>query len=193
MKKAVIVFHSVCGNDYLLATRFQSALSQTGMDVTLLRVSDPAWVEKPDLSEQVRVNLRAMRQVSEASAKDLLEADLIVMGSPTYFGNVSAPMKTFMDSTGGLWFQGKLAGKKFVAFTSAGNTEGGGDLCLQSLHTYAKYMGMLTIPVPVNLLPGESLPALGVIHYSSGKYAETLDGRIARFIDALSTYVKAIV
>ena len=175
--KAVIVFHSVCGNDYLVAKAFYQALKARGVDTGLFRVFDASWVEKPDLSVKAKQVVQAMRSLPEAEPQVLLDADLVIMGSPTYFGNVSAQMKAFMDATGCFWVQGKLSGKKFAAFTSAGNAEGGGDLCLQALHTYGKYMGMLSVPLPVKTLPGENLPALGVIHYSNGKYGEELDGK----------------
>ncbi len=180
--KAVIVFHSVCGNDYLIAKAFETGLKAEGHHAGLFRVADADWVEKPDTSSQAKNVLAAMRQVPEAAPSVLLEADLIIMGSPTYFGNVSAEMKTFMDQTGGLWIQAKLAGKKFFAFTSAGNTEGGGALCLQTLHTYAHYMGMHSISMPVNICPGENVSALGIIQYSNGKYAEALQPGIERMV-----------
>ncbi len=193
MKKAVIVFHSVCGNDYLVALKFSESFMSLGFDVAFYRVSDQTWVEKPDLSDMAKGHVRAMRALPEATPGVLESADIIIMGSPTYFGNVSAPMKAFMDATGGLWFKGKLAGKKFVAFTSAGNPEGGGMLTLQALHTYGLYMGMHSVPLPVNTLPGENLPSLGVIHYSNGKYAEVLDEKTKRTIEAFCEIIKLFV
>lgn len=192
MKKAVIVFHSVCANDYLVALKFKEALSSSGIDVALYRVFDPLWVEKPDIPDAARNNVRAMRALPEATPAVLESADMVVLGSPTYFGNVSAPMKAFMDSTGGLWVKGKLAGKKCAVFTSAGNTEGGGALCLQALQTYAHYMGMLSIPVPVTVLPGENVSALGIIHYSQGKYGEVLDQKTQRMVDAFCAFFKDV-
>ncbi len=188
--KIAIVFHSVCGNDHLVAKKFCDELQRLGAGASLYRVHDPSWKEMPDLSSAVRDNLRAMRALPEATPQALLDADLVIMGSPTYFGNVSAPMKTFMDSTGGLWVKGQLEGKMFAAFTSAGNPEGGGDLCLQALHTYAKYMGMLSVPLPVTAVAGVNTPALGVIHYSAGKYAEILDQGTARLISAFSSFLR---
>lgn len=182
--KTVIIFHSVCGNDYLVARAFQQGMKARGSDVLLLRVPDAIWVEKPDLSPKARENVLAMRALPEASPQAISDADLVIMGSPTYFGNVSAQMKAFMDSTGGLWVKAAAAGKKFAAFTSAGNPEGGGDLCLQALHTYAKYMGMLSVPVRVTAVPGQNVPVLGVIHYSNGKYGEELDAKTAQLVDA---------
>ncbi len=188
--KVVIVFHSVTGNGHLLARKFRDELQQPGTEVALLRVPDPLWKEMPDLSSVARDNLRAMRDLPEATSQALTDAELIIMGAPTYFGNVSAPMKAFMDSTGGLWVKGLLAGKRFAAFTSAGNAEGGGDLCLQALHTYAKYMGMLSVPLPVTAVPGVNTPALGVVHYSAGKSAETLDTGTARIISGFSSFLR---
>jgi NAD(P)H dehydrogenase (quinone) len=182
--RIVTVIHSVCGNTYLVAKAFQEEFLKAGREVSLLRVADPSWTEKPDLSDKAREVLSAMRALPEAKPVDLLSADMILMGSPTYFGNVSAQMKAFMDSTGGVWFKGQLVGKKFAAFASAGNTEGGGDLCLAALHTYAKYMGMFCAPLPVTTLPGENVNALGIIQYSNGKYAETLDPKTRRIVSA---------
>ncbi len=191
--KAVIVFHSVCGNDYVVARAFYHKLKTQGVDTRLFRVSDSSWVEKPDLSVKARENIHALRALPEATPDVLLDADLIIMGSPTYFGNVSAQMKAFMDATGGLWFHGKLAGRKFAAFTSAGNPEGGGDLCLQALHTYGRYMGMLPIPVPVAAVMGEQAPALGVIQYSNSKYAEEIDIKTQRVIDGFCNFLVKVL
>lgn len=180
--KIVIVIHSVSGNTCLVGKAFQEEFLKAGHDVSLLRVSDPSWVEKLDISDKAREVLLAMVALPKARPQDLLDADMILMGSPTYFGNVTAQMKAFMDSTGGLWFKGQLVGKKFAAFVSAGNTEGGGDLCLAALHTYAKYMGMFSAPLPVTTLPGENVNSLGVIQYGNGKYAEILDAKTSKIV-----------
>ena len=180
--KVAIVFHSVCGNTYLMARAFEEALRAQGHKVSLYRVADPDWAAKPDVPQKTEENLKVMMTLPQATPESLVDANLILLGSPTYFGNVTAEMKAFMDSTGGLWFHGKLAGKACAAFVSAGNTEGGGDLCLQVIHTYAKYMGMISFSVPVTLVSGENWPALGIIQYSNGKHAEALDPRTERAI-----------
>ncbi|MBF0485192.1 MAG: NAD(P)H-dependent oxidoreductase [Candidatus Omnitrophica bacterium] len=193
MKKIAIVFHSLSGNSYSVAKSFEEAFKALGQEVGLYRVPDPAWVMKPDVPEASRKLLEAMLLVPLARPEVLLDADMILMGSPTYFGNVSSPMKAFMDQTGGLWFQGKLVGKKFAAFTSAGNTEGGADLCLQALGIYAQYMGMICFPMPVNILPGKDVNALGVIHYSAGKYSTGLDKKVLDQINNFSKWVVSIL
>ena len=179
----VIVFHSVCGNTFSMAKVFERTLMNLGHSVSLRRVSDPDWVEKAGIPDPVRDSLRVMRNIPEAKPEDLLQANMVLMGSPVYFGNVSAELKAFMDSTGGLWFHGKLEGKKFAAFVSAGNTDGGGDLALQALHTYGAYMGMLLLPLPRRLSPGENTNAFGVIQYSNGESPEVLDDRTVHLIE----------
>jgi NAD(P)H dehydrogenase (quinone) len=181
--KVTIVFHSVCGNDYLLAKKFQQAFTGNNHTAQLYRVRDEDWTEQADCPEPAKKVLAEMQTVAIAKPEHLLEADLIVMGSPTYFGNVSAEVKTFMDETSCYWFEAKLAGKKFMAFSSVGNPEGGGDLCLQALHTYAKYMGFCCISLPANILPGQTSNAYGVLHYSLGQYAQSLDDKTAQIID----------
>ncbi len=190
--KVSIVFHSVCGNTYLMARAFDEGLKAQGHVVRLYRVADPGWTAQADVPPKTEENLKTMRMLPEGSPESLADADLIILGSPTYFGNVSAQMKAFMDSTGGLWFHGKLAGKTCVAFASSGNTEGGGDLCLQAIHTYAKYMGMASLPVPVTLVPAENWPALGIIQYSNGKYAEALDQKTERAIKNYCAFLSKI-
>ena len=98
-----------------------------------------------------------------------------------------------MDETAKFWFEAKYAGRKFGAFTSTGNPEGGGDLCLQALHTYAKYMGLLSVPLSPNVVPGINVNAYGIIHYSFSKYAENLDESLLKVIDKYTdTLIKTV-
>lgn len=57
-----------------------------------------------------------------ATKADLAECAGLALGSPTRFGNMAAPLKHFLDGTGDLWLNGKLAGKPAGAFTSTGGT-----------------------------------------------------------------------
>ena len=173
--KATILFHSVCGNTYLMAKKFNQCLIDNGQNSELLRIQDDDWTTKDDWSDKTKEVMNEMSQEPQASPDLMLDSDLIIMGSPTYFGNVSGEMKTFMDSTAGHWIQAKLFGKKFAAFASAGNTEGGASFCLHALQTYAIYMGMLIVPVPTTLIPKTNVAAHGLIQYSNASYAEVLD------------------
>ncbi|MGD9569947.1 MAG: flavodoxin family protein [Sedimentibacter sp.] len=175
-KKVSIVFHSVCGNNFLMAKEFYNEFNKYDAEVQILRVKDPNYAE---LAKQFTVAgqyKKDMLDIEEASVDKLLESDIIIMGSPTYFGNVSGAMKAFMDTFSTYWTEAAFWGKKLFAFTSCGNGEGGGDICLNAINIFAQHIGMTPIPVPANLLSSHSFPAYGLIHYS-GDYANMRPSR----------------
>lgn len=165
IKKVSIVFHSVCGNNYLMAKEFYNEFMNHNIEVQLLRVKDPNY---NDLARQFTVAgqyKNEMLNIEEAEAEKLLDSDIIIMGSPTYYGSVSGAMKSFMDTFSPYWMEAKFWGKKTFAFTTAGNSEGGGDMCLNAINIFAHHMGMTPVPVPADLLTGHYFPAYGLIHY----------------------------
>ncbi len=83
-----------------------------------------------------------------AGVDDLAEADGLVVGSPTRFGNMAAPMKHFLDTTGDLWFSGALAGKPAGVFTSTASMHGGQETTLLSMMLPLLHHGMLLVGLP---------------------------------------------
>lgn len=69
----------------------------------------------------------------------------MVFGTPTRFGNVAAQLKAFIDSAGGLWFQGKLANKVYAGFTSAQNPNGGQESTLLALYNSLYHFGGIIV------------------------------------------------
>ena len=187
--KISIIFHSVCANNYLMAKAFYESFKSKGQIVSLFRVLDPDWVEQKNIPVAAKENIRNMVNIPIATPEVMLESDLIIMGSPNYFGNVSAEMKAYMDSVAKYWVKAQLAGKKLVAFTSTGNPQGGGDLCLQAIHTFGMYMGMLCVSVPTTLIPGEYIHPFGIMHYSDSKYGEKLDNKTQGAIERFSEHL----
>ena len=181
--KISIVFHSVCGNTYLMAKAFYESLSKKEKQTSVYRVLDDDWKPQDDVPPNAHKDLKEMMSLPVATPEVMLESDLILLGSPTYFGNVSAEMKAYMDSIAVYWFEAKLAGKKLAAFTSAGTEENGGDLCLHSICIFGHHLGMLSIPVPANIVPGESICPYGIVHYSRAKYAQALESKTSTAID----------
>lgn len=175
-KKISIVFHSVCGNNFLMAKEFYNEFIKYDTEVQILRVKDPNYAE---LAKQFTVAgqyKNDILNIEEASVEKLLDSDIIIMGSPTYFGNVSGAMKAFMDTFSPYWTEAAFWGKKLFAFTSCGNGEGGGDMCLNAINIFGQHMGMTPVPVPSNLLSSHAFPAYGLIHYS-GDYANMRPSR----------------
>jgi NAD(P)H dehydrogenase (quinone) len=69
-----------------------------------------------------------------------------VFGSPTRFGNMAAELKAYIDSLGGLWFQGKLNGKVGSAFGSSSARHGGNESTLLSLYNPMAHLGLIIVP-----------------------------------------------
>ena len=103
----------------------------------------------------------AVSTVSEAIAEDIpaegppfvTRDDLdrcagLALGSPTRFGNMAAPLKYFLDSTGDLWLSGKLTGKPAAVFTSTSSLHGGQESTLLSMMLPLLHHGMVIMGVP---------------------------------------------
>jgi NAD(P)H dehydrogenase (quinone) len=83
-----------------------------------------------------------------ASRADLAGCAGLVMGSPTRFGNMAAPLKHFLDGTAGEWMSGALAGKPAGVFTSTASMHGGQESTLLSMMLPLFHHGMLLVGVP---------------------------------------------
>jgi len=83
-----------------------------------------------------------------ASRKDLEECAGLVMGSPTRFGNMAAPLKYFLDGTGSEWLSGTLAGKPAGLFTSTSSLHGGQESTLLTMAVPLLHHGMLIVGLP---------------------------------------------
>ena len=82
------------------------------------------------------------------TSDDLVRCDGMALGSPTRFGNMAAPLKYFLDSTGDIWLSGKLAGKPAAVFTSTSSLHGGQESTLLSMMLPLLHHGMVIMGVP---------------------------------------------
>jgi NAD(P)H dehydrogenase (quinone) len=83
-----------------------------------------------------------------ATLDDLRACDALVLGSPTRFGNMAAPLKHFLDQTSALWVEGMLAGKPAAVFTSTQTMHGGQESTLLSMLLPLLHHGMVCVGVP---------------------------------------------
>ena len=79
---------------------------------------------------------------------DLEQCAGLALGSPTRFGNMAAPLKYFIDGTGGLWLKGALSGKPAAVFTSTASMHGGQETTLLSMMLPLIHHGMLIVGLP---------------------------------------------
>ena len=83
-----------------------------------------------------------------ASPQDLQECAGLIMGSPTHFGNMAAPLKYFIDSTSSLWMSGDLIGKPAAVFTATASMHGGQESTLLSMMLPLLHHGMILMGLP---------------------------------------------
>jgi NAD(P)H dehydrogenase (quinone) len=80
--------------------------------------------------------------------QDLHDCAGLALGSPTRFGNMAAPLKHFLDSTGAEWASGALAGKPAAVFTSTSTLHGGQESTLLTMALPLLHHGMLLLGIP---------------------------------------------
>jgi len=102
-----------------------------------------------------------------ASLTDLEECVALALGSPTRFGNMAAPLKHFLDTTGVLWSQGTLVGKPAAVFTSTSTMHGGQESTLLAMLLPLLHHGMLVLGLPY------TLPALSATQTGGTPYGAT--------------------
>ena len=83
-----------------------------------------------------------------ATTEDLEQCDGLLMGSPTRFGNMAAPLKYFLDSTSSLWLSGALIDKPAGLFTSTSSLHGGQESTLLSMMLPLLHHGMMIVGIP---------------------------------------------
>lgn len=143
-----IVFYSMYGHIYRMAEAVaQGAQEVEGTRVTLLQV--PELMPEEALAKSgAKAARAAFEHVPVATPNVLSEADAIIFGTPTRFGNMCAQMRNFLDQTGGLWMAGALVGKVGSVFTSTGTQHGGQETTITSFHTSLLHLGMIVVGVP---------------------------------------------
>jgi NAD(P)H dehydrogenase (quinone) len=83
-----------------------------------------------------------------ATLEDLRDTHALVLGSPTRFGNMAAPLKHFLDGTGSLWLSGALVGRPAAVFTSSQTMHGGQETTLLSMMLPLLHHGMYLVGLP---------------------------------------------
>jgi NAD(P)H:quinone oxidoreductase type IV len=146
--KIQVVFYSMYGHVYQMAQAVAAGAREIGgTEVSLLQV--PELVPDEILEKSgARVARASFAHVPLAKPPQLAEADAIIFGTPTRFGNMAAQMRNFLDQTGGLWATGALVGKVGGVFTSTSSQHGGQETTLISFHTTLLHHGMIIVGLP---------------------------------------------
>jgi NAD(P)H dehydrogenase (quinone) len=146
--KVQVVFYSMYGHVYRMAEAVaEGARGVEGAQVSLFQVAELV----PDATLErsgAKAARAAFAHVPVIQPAQLAEADAIIFGTPTRFGNMCAQMRNLLDQTGTLWANGSLIGKVGSVFTSTGTQHGGQETTITSFHLTLLHHGMIIVGVP---------------------------------------------
>jgi NAD(P)H dehydrogenase (quinone) len=148
--KILVAYYSLYGHMLQMAHAVaEGAREVSGTDVRLRRIQEFDAVEKIiDGNEHLRNVREKQSHIPVCTLDDLREADGLLFGSPTRFGNMTAQMKQLFDSAGSLWMKGELEGKPAGVFTSTASTHGGQETTLVSMMMPLLHLGMIVVGIP---------------------------------------------
>ena len=148
MMKVLIVYYSMYGHIYKMAeAAAEGVRAVEGAEAVLRRVPEtlPADVLEK-MGAAATLGLQA--SVPVCTVEELGEADAIIFGTPTRFGNMCGQMRQFLDSTGQLWMKGALVGKAGSVITSTNTQHGGQESTILSFHVTLLHQGMVIVGLP---------------------------------------------
>ena len=171
--KLFVVYYSMYGHIYKLAQSVVAgALAVEGVQAELRRV--PETLPKEVLEKMGAVAaLDEQKGVKVCTVDELGEADALIFGTPTRFGNMCGQMKQFLDATGKLWQSGALVGKAGSVFASSNSQHGGQESTILSFHIVLLHLGMVVVGLPYSF-PGQM--EIGMISGCSPYGASTIAG-----------------
>ncbi len=143
MTEILIVYYSRHGATAELARHAARGVESVAGCSATLRTVPPVSAESE----------RAVKAVPDAGAPyatndDLRRAAGLLLGSPTRFGNMAAPLKYFLDGTSSLWLDGTLAGKPAAMFSSSTTLHGGQESTLLTMAVPLLHHGMMVLGLP---------------------------------------------
>lgn len=144
--KLAVIYYSATGSTYKLARAIEEGAQAAGAEVRFRKVHELAPQEAIASNEGWSAHRLETQDVPEATLDDLEWADAVIFGTPTRYGLPSAQLKQFIDTTGPLWAQGKLANKIYSSFTSVATKHGGHETTLTALNNTFYHWGGIIIP-----------------------------------------------
>jgi len=146
--KALVVFYSMYGHVYKMAEAIAEGVKEVpGTEVALRRV--PETLPQEVLQKMGAVeSQKTFAHVPVCTVPELAEADAILFGTPTRYGNMCGQMRQFLDATGQLWLKGALVGKVGSVFVSTATQHGGQESTILSFHISLLHQGMIVVGLP---------------------------------------------
>ncbi|GGK46932.1 NAD(P)H:quinone oxidoreductase type IV [Planomonospora parontospora subsp. parontospora] len=170
-----VIYYSSTGTVHAMARRLASAAEEAGARVRLRQVPELAPEEAIASNAAWSQHFDDTKNEPKAVPDDIVEADAVLLGTPTRYGNVSSQLKQFIDTLGPQWSQGMLADKVYAGFTATMTAHGGQESTLLALYNTIYHFGGLVVA------PGYTDPSkfadgnpYGVSHVTGGTNSDPL-------------------
>lgn len=143
--RVAVIYYSATGITHKMAVAAAQAAETAGAEVRLRKVRELAPDEAIRSNEGWAAHRLETQDLPEAQLDDLEWADIVILGTPTRYGVMSAQLKQFLDTTGGLWARGALVNKVFAGFCSTATAHGGQEATLLSMFTVFYHWGGIVV------------------------------------------------
>lgn len=144
--KVAVIYYSTYGTNHAIAQIAAEAAREAGAEVKLFRVAETAPAEVVASQDGWKAAAEKQADVPVVTPADMEWADAYFFATPTRYGQAASQMRAFIDTLGGVWFQGKLAGKAITATSSAQNSHGGQEATILGLYTTFCHWGSIIVP-----------------------------------------------
>ena len=142
--KLAILFYSTYGTNHAMAEIAAEAARAAGAEVRLLRIAETAPEAVVNAQDGWKAAAAAQAAIPVATPEDMEWANAYLFSAPTRFGSAPSQLRAFIDTLGGVWFQGKLANKAISAMTSAQNAHGGQEATILGLYPSILHWGAIS-------------------------------------------------
>ncbi len=146
--KVLVVYYSTYGHVHKMAEAVVEGVKKvTGAEVALRRVPETLPSEVLEKMGAVEAQ-KTLSHVPVCTVDELAEADAVIFGTPTRFGNMCGQMRQFLDATGQLWAKGALVGKVGSVFTCSATQHGGQESTILTFHVTLLHHGFVVVGLP---------------------------------------------
>ena len=146
--KVLVVFYSTYGHIYKMAEAVaEGAKTVAGAEVEIRRVPETLSPEVLEATGAVDPQ-KSFSHVPVCTVEELAQADAVIFGTPTRFGNMCGQMRQFLDATGSLWAEGALVGKVGSVFAASATQHGGQESTILTFHVTLLHHGFVVVGRP---------------------------------------------
>ncbi|NYI92901.1 NAD(P)H dehydrogenase (quinone) [Amycolatopsis endophytica] len=145
--RVLVVYYSATGNTAKLAAALAGGASDAGAEVRVRTVAETAPAEAIATNRRWQAWVDSGPHDELATLADLEWADGFAFGSPTRFGGPASQLKSYLDTTGGLWAGGKLVDKVATSFTTASTAHGGLEATVLAMNNVFYHWGAIVLPL----------------------------------------------